>query len=387
MKDTSSLKVGVITSADPKDKSILSGTLHSMCEALRREFESVQYLGPVRLGQFESIKMRVLIIMFKLFHIVVYRSKVNSEHMDIKSKVFGRYFNRKIHQLELDVIFAPLASIEIAHIKSKVPICYLSDTSFAQLSEYYQSSNNVSSLVRKMGNRIEKGAIDNSLIQVYSSNWAAEFSKSYYRAPNTFVVKFGANINSKVLSDIAPKKLGSSIRLLFVGVDWQRKGGNIVFDAFLELLGKGYDVSLTVCGCLPPKEHSKVEVYPFLDKNKEEDMNILIRIFQRSDIFFLPTRADCTPIVFCEASAFGLPVVTTDTGGVSSIIENNVNGILLNERAESHEYTLVIERLINEEELYQRLSKNALTKYRKELNWKTWGSEMKNILLSMKKHH
>lgn len=385
MKSTIDLKVGVITSQDPNDKRILSGTLYSMCEALKKEFSYVVYLGPVKLSMFESINMRVGIVLFKLFHILAYRKKVNSEHINIKSRVYGRYFDRKISQLELDILFAPLASIEVARLKTEIPVCYLSDTSFAQISEYYQVSDNVSSLVKKMGDKIEQAAIDNSSAQVYSSNWAADFSKFYYNAPNTFVVKFGANINSPGLPDLTPKKLSPSIQLLFVGVDWVRKGGNIVFDTFLELLAKGYDVNLTVCGCIPPKQHPKVKVFPFLDKNKEEDLNVLIKLFRQSDLLFLPTRADCTPIVFCEANAFGLPVLTTNTGGVSSIIENNVNGILLSLEARSKEYTEAIEALIRNKGLYQSLSENALKKSQNELNWNAWAKKMKKIfLLSVK---
>ncbi|WP_137463714.1 glycosyltransferase, partial [Escherichia coli] len=43
----------------------------------------------------------------------------------------------------------------------------------------------------------------------------------------------------------------------------------------------------------------------------------------------LPTIADCYGMVFCEAAAFGLPVVATDTGGVSSIVINERTGILI----------------------------------------------------------
>lgn len=381
MESKAQVKIGVITAADPNDKRILSGTLHCMCEALKSQFSSVIYLGPVKLSPFSSLKVRILTFLFKIFHLLVYWKRLNSEHTMIRSKFHAGYFKQMIEGSGLDVLFAPFASIELAFIKTDVPICYLSDTSFAQLADYYRMSSKLSSMAKRMGDKIEHAAIHNSFAQVYSSKWAADFSREYYQAPNVFITRFGANMDSAIFSGAENKKPGPPLQLLFVGVDWVRKGGDIVFDTFLELLEKGHHVNLTVCGCNPPKSHPKVEVYTFLDKNKKEDLSELMQIFNRSDLFFLPTRADCTPIVFCEANAFGLPVISTNTGGVSSIIEDGNNGFLLSPDAKSKEYTELIERIINEEGLYQKLSVNARNKFEKELNWTVWAKEMRQILL------
>ena len=57
---------------------------------------------------------------------------------------------------------------------------------------------------------------------------------------------------------------------------------------------------------------------------------------------FMPTRADCTPISFCEAASYGLPVISTDTGGVAAVVEPGETGILLplNASAEQYEFAL-----------------------------------------------
>jgi glycosyltransferase involved in cell wall biosynthesis len=43
-------------------------------------------------------------------------------------------------------------------------------------------------------------------------------------------------------------------------------------------------------------------------------------------VFVLPTQADCVPVVLTEASAYGLPILSTAVGGVSTIGEDKVNG-------------------------------------------------------------
>ena len=68
---------------------------------------------------------------------------------------------------------------------------------------------------------------------------------------------------------------------------------------------------------------------PFLDMNVEKDRSRLTDLLMDSALLLVPTRADCSPIAFCEANGFGLPAVSTDTGGVSSLVRDGENGLLL----------------------------------------------------------
>ena len=73
-----------------------------------------------------------------------------------------------------------------------------------------------------------------------------------------------------------------------------------------------------------------------------------LNILFNTHLLFVPTRADCTPIVFCEANAFGIPVITTDTGGVSSIIKNGENGFAFPLDATPDEYANTIQSLLDD---------------------------------------
>ena len=68
---------------------------------------------------------------------------------------------------------------------------------------------------------------------------------------------------------VLPRRLGSRIRLLMIGVLWDVKGGDIAFETLLRLLEDGFDAELTVVGCAPPAgiSHSRLTVIPFLDKS------------------------------------------------------------------------------------------------------------------------
>src|SRR5207237_7156448 len=156
---------------------------------------------------------------------------------------------------------------------------------------------------------------------------------------------FGANVdrddvpkNDEVLSRRVTG--GHGLNLLFLGVDWKRKGGEIAFEALLDLERRGIDAQLTVCGCVPPPEfrHARMHVIPFLDKNDKAQRERFVDLLWASDLLFVPTRADCSPIVFSEASAYGLPIVSTATGGVPEIVHDGENGILLPRSARGAEY-------------------------------------------------
>jgi len=63
-------------------------------------------------------------------------------------------------------------------------------------------------------------------------------------------------------------------------------------------------------------------------------------------ILFAPTRADCTPIVFCKASAYGIVTLTTNTGGVTSVVSEEINGFALAETAKPNAYADKLYELI-----------------------------------------
>ncbi|GHE53324.1 glycosyl transferase [Roseivirga thermotolerans] len=376
----SNLRIGFITALDPEDKRSWSGIYYRMYQALNEQFEEVNALGPIRLNRIDTVKMNLSILLFKVYHLFRYGTKTKSIHLPARSKAYSRFFERKLEHLNVDVLFAPVASLEIAYLKTSIPICYFSDTTFGQLWSYYHDEKGISPLVKKLGNRIEQLAIDNSTSQVFSSEWAAQYAVDFYGANSVFVTQLGANMDMDNDLSLNSRSLKDQINLLFIGVDWNRKGGAIVYKTFKSLLDKGYKVSLTVCGCVPPHEHPNMKVIPFLNKNIEEDVKKMRQLYEEADIYFMPTRAETYGIVFCEAAAFGLPVVSTNTGGVSSIVEDGKTGFLLPHNADTSDYVDTIESLIGDERLYRSFSINARKKFESQLNWSSWAKETRKIL-------
>lgn len=370
--------IGYLSCENPRDRKAWSGTHYRMLTSLEKEFSKVEVIGPFRLHFLISFLLKIK----NVIHKIRFGKKYNRAHSIIRSKYYAKIIHKKIRNKKIDILFAPAAATEIAYLNTNIPICYLSDTSFNQIKNYYNSFSNISDKSIAEANSIEQKSIANSTWQVYPSKWAAQYAQSFYNAKNTNVIPFGANI------DIAPSKKDilksykSDINILFLGVDWNRKGGDIVLDTITLLEKTHSNFNLTVCGCIPPEKHHKIKVIPFLDKNKEKDRITFNTILEKSHILFLPTRAEAYGIVFCEANAFGIPIITTDTGGVTTIVKNGINGYALPIEATAHEYAKQISILFDDIELLKKLSMQSRKQYDDELNWDIWGKKVKNLITS-----
>ena len=375
------LKIGFITATNPLDRRSSSGVHYRMFQALSQEFEEVVALGPLSISKPVWWVLRVI----GFLHLKLFKKAHNTWHSPILSKHYAKQIEKKLAIEKPDILIAPKASTEIAYLKTEIPIIYTSDTSFDQIKNYYHHYSNFSDDSIKESNSIEQRAINNSKYQVYCSAWAANHVISFYKAnpKNVFIVKHAANLDEAPPQYKLKRNFINPIKLVFVGIEWERKGGDIAFEAFKKLLEQGYDVTFTVCGCVPPVTHPRMTVIPFLNKNNEQDRIAFDKLLLESHLFFMPTRAECFGIAFCEANAYGLPVITTDTGGVTSIVENGVNGYALPIDAKGQEYAAIIKTLLDAPQKIEEMSANARKKYENELNWAIWGKQIKELILRL----
>lgn len=116
----------------------------------------------------------------------------------------------------------------------------------------------------------------------------------------------------------------SPVRLLFVGGDFQRKGGDLLLRWARETsVSVPWEMHLVTRDAVPPT--LGVQVYHGISNNSPE----LVALYQSSDVFVLPTRADCYSLVAMEAMACGLPVVISGLGGIPEIVADGETGFLL----------------------------------------------------------
>ena len=122
--------------------------------------------------------------------------------------------------------------------------------------------------------------------------------------------------------------LGRPLRLLFVGGDFKRKGGDLLLDILDGPLGSGVEADIVTRDpviCRGPVRVHRAE------PNSEQ----LMSLYAQADVFVLPTRAECFGIAAVEAMAAGLPVVMGDIGGARDIVEPGETGWLIEPTAEA----------------------------------------------------
>lgn len=302
----------------------------------------------------------------------------------LNSRLFARRFLSKLKTNTPDLIFAPVASVEIALLKTEIPIVYLSDATFSVMQDYYPNFKRLLGFSKREGNYLERLAIQKASAIIYPSNWAARSAVEDYGADQAkvHIVPFGANIDAVPHRDaILAKSAESKCKLLFLGRNWARKGGDIAIETLHHLRLSGVDAELTVCGCVPPHGAATdyVHVIPFLNKNDENQRRQLEALLLDHHFLVLPTRADCSPIVFCEAAAYGLPSVTTDTGGVSGVVQNGRNGFLMPLSARGDQYAALIRSIYVDANRYQDLIMKCRNAYDQQLNWDSWGKSASRI--------
>jgi hypothetical protein len=173
--------------------------------------------------------------------------------------------------------------------------------------------------------------------------------------------------------------------LLLVGVNWDRKGGQLAFDAMRLLNEKGIETELIVCGCNPPRniKHEHLKVINYLNKNNPDDLEKLKELYFNANIFILPTRSECAGVVFCEASAYGLPIISTDTGGVSSYVNHSNNGYVLPFDSAADQYADAIESILADQDRYFDFAVASRDKFDKELNWDVCGQQINKLLKNL----
>jgi len=112
-------------------------------------------------------------------------------------------------------------------------------------------------------------------------------------------------------------------RVLFVGGDFRRKGGTYLLDIMRGSLGDRCELHLVTNAAVPTQRN--VHVHRGLTPNSPT----LRALFASADIFVLPSLGECLAVVLMEATAAGLPVITTDVGALPEAVEPGASGLVV----------------------------------------------------------
>lgn len=364
--------IGFVSLANPMtDRRAWSGTYY-------KERESIEWAG------YEVRWVRVhpnAAVSFLIKAIFKIRGKVKFWEF---SRYFGWLCAKSICLTEIeacDYLFFPWGSQTITYLNKRLsdrcpPIIYYTDSTFRLMDGYYWF--NLPDWLSRQADAGEKHANDCSALVIKSSDWAINSVINDYGYPpeKTAVLEFGANIDEKDIVVTEPYS-GGVLRVLFSGVDWKRKGADTAIETVRLLNENGIPAQLYLAGInendIPPEyQHLDfVDYVGFLNKNDPLQYKEYTEVFRRCHCLLLPTHAECAGIVFNEASAFGFPSFTYDTGGLANYVINGKNGYRLDIHASASDFAAIIGKVIRNNE-FPELRKGALALYEEKNSWRAW---------------
>jgi glycosyltransferase involved in cell wall biosynthesis len=286
---------------------------------------------------------------------------------------------------DIDLIFAHLSSGHIAFLDTDIPVIYSTDATFELVNNYYPDFTGLDEGYVAEANQLEMMATQKASALLYPSQWAADSAMRTYGAPpeRVHVIPYGANLLSVPdPATLAPAKPADRCNLAFLGTDWERKAGPLVYQTVLELRRRGLETVLTVCGANPGGSYDSrfLRVIPRVDKSRAADSAALASMLLSSNFLLQPARQELFGIAYCEASAHGTPSIAADTGGVSAAVVNGENGFLLPPDSGPEAYANLIWEIFQDRPRYLALVASSRKAFDTRLNWDAWGAKVGQAL-------
>lgn len=185
----------------------------------------------------------------------------------------------------------------------------------------------------------------------------------------------GNFINFAQARELISKPREGVFRMLYVGKIEDRRNVYFLVEVFRKLLSKNPDMELVIIG--DGEENYKREFLLSIEKEIKEGKIIyqqkvaqaqLPDIYKSADLFLFTSNYEIFGMVLLEAMYFGLPVISSKNGGSVTLIEQGVNGFVIN-GFEADEWVENIERLLFNKDTHKNMSRMAKKTIEEKYLW------------------
>lgn len=345
--------LGFLSPHNPYDRRTFSGTAFFAARALAKRPElQLTILGPHRRPNVLGKILRRR------------RPTVNADRIEFDG---------------LDAVVGLVATPLLDRLISRhpnLPVLHVTDATPAFLRDAYgwQVPGNADAMETHVAARASK--------IIFSSDVLAKRAPHDLQLPGLMSKTIPFGVNLEHLPDVCPQKPPlKELNLLFVGLDWERKGGDIAVTALEQLRAEGRVAHLTIVGRCPERlrNHPDITYAGYLNKNRPKHADRLIQLYRNAHLLLVPSRADCTPMVLAEAMAHGTPALATDTGGISTVIGNGGTGQLLPPHASPGDWARTITEFVSRPDLYNFMSDACFDRAQNVLSWSQWAAEIEQV--------
>lgn len=365
------------------------GTNYYKAKALERQVGTLEYIGPLQESYPPFLKL--LSKAKNRWHKHISKQVYHPWAEPFVNQSYASQISQKISKRNSEIVLCPDMNL-ISYLECKQPLVVWTDAPYAGLMNFYTKYTNLCRETTQQLTTMDKLTLEKCSLVVFSSEWAAQIVINTYQIDSSKVkvIPSGANIEcNRTLNDIKDMVEARPLdkcKLLFLGVDWFRKGGDIALEVARELNKNGLDVELTIVGCQPFKESLPPDfvVNPgFISKNTELGLNKINNLIAESHFLIVPSRAEAYGNVFCEANSFGVPCISTNVGGIPTIIKDRVNGKIFEKNAFIAEYCTYIYNLFHKYSEYKNLALSSFNEYQSRLNWSIAAKTAKKLFVDL----
>ena len=258
------------------------------------------------------------------------RAPVVKNHWTLRASLRAREQVRAALRSErLDGLFfhTQVTALFAQHLMKKIPTVVSLDATplnFDSIGTPYNHTPNEWRSVETLKNALNRRTFDRARKLISWNEWGKQSLLRDYgvSANKVEVIPPGIDLDRWHVPRGASRS--GLVRLLFVGGDFQRKGGNVLLTAFRRELMRDCALDIVTREDVNTEGLANVRVHR-LDPNSPE----LLALYAGADIFVFPTLGDSLPLVIMEAMAAGLPVVATAVGAIVEEVEHGITGFLV----------------------------------------------------------
>ncbi|KUJ63726.1 hypothetical protein AR687_00630 [Flavobacteriaceae bacterium CRH] len=300
------------------------------------------------------------IFIISSFLIIFYIKKLKITHILCQSAIFGGAAS-----ILANFFFKIPVMIEI-HGEEYFRIMNSQKTNLKVISKFliklYKRANKVRSLNPFMTKKLYQLGIRDNVVEIYNRVNLDLFNKvkSYYQINNSElkIVSVGRFVKEKNYENLIKylSKANFKYHLTLIG------GGELM-NTYVEIVKKlGVQENITLIDWIDQKH--------FVD--------ILIN----NDMYIQPSISEGMPRTIVEAMALQMPIIATKVGSIEGVIEDNINGLLVN--TDENDIMNAIIKLKDSEILRSKLAKRARMDVLEKYEWNSVFKKYRNEIISMK---
>jgi alpha-maltose-1-phosphate synthase len=302
-------------------------------------------------------------------HVWRHRLYLDTGYYDALSRAIAR----QIQPRDLDGRLLQIGGI--FHLRPLLPgtatLCSYHDGNIAQArkSPYFPAGIPAARIARAVD--YERRVYD-SLDHIFTmSHYLRQSFIDDFGVPAGKVTVIGAGVNVDGVPDVQPRDF-SAQRLLFVGVDFHRKGGADVLAAFREVRRALPKAELHIVGPatleIPPDEREGVTMHGFVAKNEPAGRATMEALWRSASLFVMPSLYEPFGIAPLEAMLYGMPCVLSDAWAFPEMVTPGVNGDLVPPR-DAGQLAATLIRLLGDPDGLERMGTAGRERVLRDFTW------------------